>query len=296
MSYEAYEVRVHDNDDICWYLDGKLHRVDGPAIIRANGDQEWYQAGKRHRVDGPAVTSAYDTKEWYLDGKLHRVDGPAIILADGYKAWYQAGRLHRVDGPAMTWVDGAESWYFHGKRHRVDGPAIICANGTKYWYLDGKKLSEAEHQTCTQKQPKSNCQGQTVVIDGANINLIKEGDELVADPETGAKKADGNKNRLDLLPTRALEQIGLVLTYGADKYGSSNWRAGMDYSRLTGAVLRHLFAWMREEETDPETGLNHIAHAATNLLFLLEMLITSTGTDTRYKYKNINKDELDANR
>ena len=66
---DTYEVRVYDNGDIKWYLDGKLHRVDGPAIIRANGDQEWYLDGKRHRVDGPAITYANGDKEWYLNGK-----------------------------------------------------------------------------------------------------------------------------------------------------------------------------------------------------------------------------------
>ena len=91
-SHKTYEVRVHDNDDICWYLDGKLHRVDGPAIIRANGYKEWYLDGKRHRVNGPAITWVNGTEFWYLDGKRHRVDGPAITYPDGTKYWYLDGK------------------------------------------------------------------------------------------------------------------------------------------------------------------------------------------------------------
>ena len=46
------------NGDKSWYLNGKLHREDGPAIERANGDKSWYLNGKLHREDGPAVECA----------------------------------------------------------------------------------------------------------------------------------------------------------------------------------------------------------------------------------------------
>jgi len=35
----------------------------------ANGDKEWYLNGKRHREDGPAVEYANGDKSWYLNGK-----------------------------------------------------------------------------------------------------------------------------------------------------------------------------------------------------------------------------------
>ena len=78
-----------------WYVDGKLHRVDGPAIEYANSDKEWYVDGKLHRVDGPAVEYANGDKHWYIDGKRHRVDGPAIEYANGDKSWY-------IDGKSLT--------------------------------------------------------------------------------------------------------------------------------------------------------------------------------------------------
>jgi hypothetical protein len=37
-----------------WYLDGKLHRPDGPAIQYTDGSTEWYHNGELHREDGPA--------------------------------------------------------------------------------------------------------------------------------------------------------------------------------------------------------------------------------------------------
>jgi len=55
-----------------WYLHGKPHREDGPAIERANGAKQWWLNGKRHREDGPAVEYSDGDKSWYLhDEKVH---------------------------------------------------------------------------------------------------------------------------------------------------------------------------------------------------------------------------------
>lgn len=94
-------------------------------------------------------------------------------------------------------------------------------------------------------------------------------------------KHDGSKNPLRLLPTVALERVGEVLDFGAKKYDAHNWRKVDKRSRYYGAVLRHLLAWNRGENQDPETGLRHLAHAACSLLFLLEAEELGYGTDDR---------------
>jgi hypothetical protein len=70
MSYKTYEVRVYDNGNKYWYLDGKYHREDGPAVERTDGGKEWYLNGKLHREDGPAAELADGNKYWYLNDKL----------------------------------------------------------------------------------------------------------------------------------------------------------------------------------------------------------------------------------
>ena len=50
-----------------WYLNGKRHREDGPAVEWANGDREWYRNGKWHREDGPAIEWTNDYREWWLN-------------------------------------------------------------------------------------------------------------------------------------------------------------------------------------------------------------------------------------
>ena len=52
---------------------------------------EWKLNGKLHRVDGPAVEFADGRKFWYINDVYHRDDGPAIEWADGRKQWFMNG-------------------------------------------------------------------------------------------------------------------------------------------------------------------------------------------------------------
>ena len=51
-----------------WYLNGVLHRTDGPAIECGDGHKAWYQDGQRHRLDGPAVEWKSGAKAWWING------------------------------------------------------------------------------------------------------------------------------------------------------------------------------------------------------------------------------------
>ena len=66
--------------------------IEYTVQVYANGDKHWYLEGKLHREDGPALECADGAKFWYLEGKLHREDGPALECADGYRAWYLRGK------------------------------------------------------------------------------------------------------------------------------------------------------------------------------------------------------------
>ena len=74
-----------------WVLNGKFHRIDGPAIEYTDGSYVWYLNDKRHRVDGPAMEYPSSHKKWYINGVLHRVGGPAVEYPDGTKKWYLNG-------------------------------------------------------------------------------------------------------------------------------------------------------------------------------------------------------------
>ena len=67
MFTNEVEVQVNANGDKLWYLNGELHREDGPAIEKVNGDNYWYLNGELHREDGPAIEYVDGNKYWYLD-------------------------------------------------------------------------------------------------------------------------------------------------------------------------------------------------------------------------------------
>ena len=53
-----------------------------------NGSIYYYLNGIIHREDGPAIISSFDNRYYYLNGKLHREDGHAIIWYDGTVFYY----------------------------------------------------------------------------------------------------------------------------------------------------------------------------------------------------------------
>lgn len=95
------------------------------------------------------------------------------------------------------------------------------------------------------------------------------------------QKKDEGKPRPDLLPPGALWEISRVMEFGARKYSDNNWCQGADWSRYIAALERHILAWKTGEDNDPESGINHLAHAGCCLLYLLEYHKSGIGTDDR---------------
>jgi hypothetical protein len=107
---------------LCWYVNDKLHREDGPAAIHSDGTKEWWVNGRLHRVDGPAIEYCYSDGDiylrcWLVNGRYHRTNGPAIEHVNGQKTWLVNGKLHRESGPAIEYNDGRRpEWYFSGEK------------------------------------------------------------------------------------------------------------------------------------------------------------------------------------
>jgi hypothetical protein len=95
-------------------------------------------------------------------------------------------------------------------------------------------------------------------------------------------KFDTEKPRVDLLDPLALEGLAAVLAFGAKKYAANNWRGGISYSRLLGALLRHTFAILRGEDVDQESGLPHVDHLGCCWMFLSNMMKTRKDLDDRW--------------
>lgn len=91
------------------------------------------------------------------------------------------------------------------------------------------------------------------------------------------RKFDVGKPRMDLLikdTPLAVEAVGQVLTFGAEKYAPGNWQHVDDAdARYLAAQIRHELALAKGETLDAETELHHLAHAACCLLFRLELAL-----------------------
>lgn len=101
-------------------------------------------------------------------------------------------------------------------------------------------------------------------------------------PAVGQHKDDG-KPAVNLLVAEFMEDVGYVMGFGAKKYAPNNYKNGIEHSRLLGSVLRHLFAYMRCEDLDPESKLPHLAHAGASLQMLYWMTKRRPDLDDRWR-------------
>ena len=106
-------------------------------------------------------------------------------------------------------------------------------------------------------------------IDGGGIKMSMYADYITKPP-------------MELVPMALTKACARALGYGAAKYATNNWRRGMRWGEVFGALKRHLDAWNEGEDIDAEedggSGLNHLDHAAACLSFLCHMV-----GDERYK-------------
>jgi hypothetical protein len=85
---------------------------------------------------------------------------------------------------------------------------------------------------------------------------------------TEGVKHDEDKPKFSLMKPDALMEMVAVLTYGAKKYSPDNWKHLENArQRYFDAANRHLWQWYGGEERDPESGLHHLAHAMSSLMF-----------------------------
>ncbi len=88
--------------------------------------------------------------------------------------------------------------------------------------------------------------------------------------DEAGKKNDVSKLRYDLIPNEQLMELARVYTIGAGKYGDKNYRKGILWHRIYAAMMRHLEAWRRGEQLDPEDGQHHLASVAWGAFTLME--------------------------
>lgn len=59
---------VDDRFIIVHYVNGKIHRDNGPAVKYGDGSEHYYINNKIHREDGAAIENPSGYKEWWFNG------------------------------------------------------------------------------------------------------------------------------------------------------------------------------------------------------------------------------------
>jgi hypothetical protein len=62
------KISIDEEGNKSHWLNGRVHRTDGPAIENSSGDRGWKLNGEFHREDGPAIEWGQGPKAWYLNG------------------------------------------------------------------------------------------------------------------------------------------------------------------------------------------------------------------------------------
>ena len=82
---------------------------------------------------------------------------------------------------------------------------------------------------------------------------------------TGAvRDSQEGKSRADLISPFSLDRVGHWMAAGAKKYGTHNWQKGMNFSRVTASLFRHLLAFLKRDDSE-----DHLAAIIANSSFLI---------------------------
>ena len=142
----------------------------------------------------------------------------------------------------------------------------------KDWTLEELKFECATHEGCDGCHFEgSRFCSQTGAMCPVEWDL-SEGPRFTQDELSQQAKSDAGKPHPSYCPVALIKGVVAVREHGTAKYGDpDNWKQ-VEPERYHQAMLRHILAaWNDPYKIDPESGLPHIAHVATNIAFLLEM-------------------------
>lgn len=127
------------------------------------------------------------------------------------------------------------------------------------------------------------CQFCKKVVNAAQHLCTGEADPTGKEQHEAGAKLDSGKNRLELVLgefSRALWDVGLVGTFGANKYTDCGWLSVPNaIQRYGDAGLRHRLKQCMGETYDKDSNLRHAAHEAWNALARLELMIREDEED-----------------
>lgn len=143
--------------------------------------------------------------------------------------------------------------------------------GFEFNFKAGGRFAPPYQNLCGVCVPDRRARLMTQVEHEALLNGVADIEKMIVGVEATLKqgiKNDTGKPAFDLIEPHFLEDVAKVLTVGAKKYDVDNWKRGMSLGKAMGGVMRHLWAVLKGEWLDPETGLSHLAHATCGIMFI----------------------------
>lgn len=225
--------------------------------------KQWQAQGLKFNVD--RVENICELL-WDFESPCHRYTIPKQPIPEGVtieqaQAMREQGLMLEFDGN-FGWDLAADG--FNWQRGHYRGAQLLARLRIPAQPIPEKLLQE----------PVTELPAEKCVIG-------QESDPNGLDPHAPGAKLDAGKNRLGLVLggfARALEEVGKVGTYGAEKYTPNGWKEVPDgVARYEDAMMRHWIEVKKGNEVDSTTGLSHRAQVAWNALAALELLSTWEG-------------------
>jgi hypothetical protein len=92
-----------------------------------------------------------------------------------------------------------------------------------------------------------------------------------------------DKPPLAYIPKAGLWAEGHAFAHGEKKYGSWNYKNGINVTRTCAAAIRHIIQFLDGEDFDKESFAHHLGSARANLSMALDTLENNPEFDDRYK-------------
>ena len=177
--------------------------------------------------------------------------------------------------------DEPDSW--SGPVYKADRRRCAVATAEAYYLLKDNGLL-VEHGT---SEPSSNpvpseianplYAHDNVFFQPYNVEVSSADAQAVTNDQGG--KQSYQPGAFDLLPPIAITEVAKVLEHGAAKYDAWNWTAIPSHMHLRSA-MGHLFSFIAGDTTEGGDRYHHLTHAATRILFAVEMYARETGRYT----------------
>lgn len=230
-----------------------------------------------------------------LVGTLGDLVGTITVMPEGESTYAKLD----VDGESWSWplgtVELEAPQFKKGDRVKWLEANSLPSAGTVVDTMDGT-LVEIQREVEIQRDGEVS---EPYFVDPSDLTIINEpvqgtgrkigdalfhGEATFTPSETGGVKGD-KPVQMSLIPVEALAEVAALYAQSQAKYppinGKANWAHGYNWRLSYDAAQRHLMRFWYGEDTDPESGLSPLAHAAFHLNTLMAFQARGIGTDDR---------------